>query len=383
MTKKAVFLVLGVCLSLALLVPGLIRAQGELSVLESSAQVEFPLTLRFNLSAESGFDITDIRLHYRVERMSFAPVSSEIYVDFAPAPAVSTSASLELVQIGGLPPGSKVEYWWTVADAGGGEVATAPALVLFNDSRYVWQSLTEGMVTLYWYHGDRSFAEDLMTTVQAALAQLYDYTGAALEKPIKLYIYADSNDLQGSMLFPQEWTGGVAFPRYGIMAIGISPGNLNWGKGAIVHELTHLVIHQVVLNPYNNLPTWLDEGLAMHSEGPLEPVMVGYLNGAIAENRLISVQSLASPFSAYAGEAALSYAESYSLVEFLITTYGQDKMFELLSTFREGSTYDGALLKVYGFDTDGLDERWRGWLTPIEPTASIWEKDTVLAGVGC
>jgi len=382
MNKRAIFLVLAVCLSLALVVPGLTKAQNELSILDSSAQVEFPSALRFDLSAESGVDITDIRLHYRVERTSFAPVTSEIYVEFTPAPAVSASASLELVKIGGLPPGSGVEYWWAVTDARGSEVITDPALVLFNDNRYAWQSLTEGKVTLYWYHGDGAFAQELMVTVQEALERLHDYTGAVLKKPVKLYIYANAGDLQGSMIFPQEWTGGVAFPRYGIMAIGISPDNLDWGKRAIAHELTHLVIHQVTLNPYSNLPTWLDEGLAMHSEGSLEPVLVGYLNGAIAEDRLISVQSLASPFSAYAGEAALSYAESYSLVKFLITAYGQDKMFELLSTFREGATYDGALMKVYGFDMDGLDELWREWVTTMEPTASSRGIEPVLVGAG-
>jgi hypothetical protein len=93
------------------------------------------------------------------------------------------------------------------------------------------------------------------------------------------------------------------------------------------------------------------------------------------------VRSLASPFSAYAGEAALSYAESYSLVEFLTSSYGQDKMFSLLSTFREGATYDGALEKVYGFDMDGLDERWREWLTQPEP--SVLELEPVLVGAGC
>jgi len=382
MIKKAIFLVLALCLSLALVVPGLIRAQNELSILDSSAQVEFPFTLRFDLSAESDVDITDIRLRYRVERMSFAPVTSEIYVEFVPASVVSISASLELVKIGGLPPGSSVEYWWAVADARGSEVITAPALVLFDDNRYAWQSLTEGKVTLYWYYGDEPFARELMATVQEALGRLYDYTGAALEKPVKLYLYANAGDLQGSMIFPQEWTGGVAFPRYGIMAIGISPDNLDWGKRAIAHELTHLVIHQVTLNPYSDLPTWLDEGLAMHSEGSLEPVLVGYLNGAIAEGRLISVQSLASPFSAYAGEAALSYAQSYSLVEFLITAYGQDKMFELLSTFREGATYDGALMKVYGFDMDGLDALWRGWVTQPEPSALEKGIEPMLVGAG-
>ncbi|HEY56521.1 MAG TPA: peptidase MA domain-containing protein, partial [Dehalococcoidia bacterium] len=246
------------------------------------------------------------------------------------------------------------------------------------DNRYDWRSLTEGRVTLYWYQGDEPFAQELMAAVQQALGRLNDYTGVELEKPVKLYIYADAQDLQGSMIYPQEWTGGVAFTRYGIMAIGISNDNLDWGKQAIAHELTHLVIHQVTLNPYTNLPTWLDEGLAMHSEGPLESVFVNYLNGAIAENRFISVQSLSSPFSAYAGEAALSYAQSYSLVEFLITSYGQDKMFELLSTFRAGATYDGALEKVYGFDMDGLDALWQEWVTPQPVTQR--EPGLVLAG---
>jgi len=382
MIKKFGLLALAIFSLLALLSPGLVRAQPELTIRDSSAQVAFPLAIGFSLSAESDVDITDIRLHYRVDRLSFAPVTSEVYVEFQPATAVSVGWSLEMIKIGGLPPGSRLEYWWTVQDAGGDKAATAPAIVLFEDNRYAWQSLTEGRVTLYWYQGDSAFARELMAAVQLALRRLNDYTGAELEKPVKLYIYANAQDLQGSMIYPQEWTGGVAFTRYGIMAIGISAGNFDWGKRAIAHELTHLVIHQVTLNPYSDLPTWLDEGLAMHSEGPLEPVFTGYLNGAIAENRFISVQSLSSPFSAYAGEAALSYAQSYSLVEFLITSYGQDKMFQLLSTFRAGATYDGALEKVYDFDMDGLDALWQEWVTPPEPTVLEREIQPVLVGAG-
>ena len=67
--------------------------------------------------------------------------------------------------------------------------------------------------------------------------------------------------------------------------------------------------------------------------------------------------------------ATLSYAESYTVVDYLITTYGQDKMFELLETFREGASYDGALMEVYGFDTGGLDQRWREYLS--EPIGTI------------
>jgi hypothetical protein len=171
------------------------------------------------------------------------------------------------------------------------------------------------------------------------------------------------------MIYPQEWTGGAAFTRHGIIAIGIAPNNLNWGKRAMTHELTHLVIHQMTLNPYNDLPNWLDEGLAMYNEGALSPQFVTRLNEAIAENSLISVRSLSSPFSAYGEEAILAYAQSYTLVEFLISNYGSDRMLELLNTFRQGSSYDGALEKVYGFDMDGLNTLWRDYVTKqYQPT---------------
>ncbi len=362
MIKKISVLALAVCLLLAILSPPLVRAQGELAVLDSSAEAEFPYRLNFNLSARSDVNITDIRLCYAVECVSFAEVTSEAYIEFVPDTTVDVSWTLEMVMVGGLPPGSSVEYWWKVEDASGNKVETVPAPVQFDDLRYSWRSLIEGKVTIYWYDGDDSFAQELMTATQQALERLAEDTGAELEKPVKLYIYATSDDLRGAMIYPQEWTGGVAFTRQGIIAIGISSSNISWGKRTIAHELTHLVINQVTLNPYNDLPLWLDEGLAMYNEGELGSAFADSLEQAIAEDSLISVQSLSSPFSAYVDKALLSYAQSYSLVEFLIASYGQAKMLELLNTFKEGSGYDAALEKVYGFDMDGLDSLWREYV---------------------
>jgi hypothetical protein len=362
MKKKAALLALVVCLLLTILSPGLVQAQAGLTIVDSSAEAEFPYQLNFNLSARSDVNITDIRLCYASNRASFAEIISEVYIVFTPSTTVDVSWTLEMVKIGGLPPGSSVEYWWRVEDASGSKVETTPVQIQFDDTRYSWRSLTEGEVTIYWYEGNDAFAQELMATAQQALERLVEDTGAELEKPAQLYIYADSGDLQGAMIYPQEWTGGVAFTRYSTMAIGIAPNNINWGKDAIAHELTHLVIHQITLNPYNNLPTWLDEGLAMRSEGLLSPEFSTALSEAIADDSLISVQSLCSPFSAYAGEAILSYAQSYSLVEFLISSYGRDKMLGLLSTFRQGSGYDDALDRVYGFDMDGLDSLWRDFV---------------------
>jgi hypothetical protein len=164
------------------------------------------------------------------------------------------------------------------------------------------------------------------------------------------------------MIFPNEWTGGVAFTSYNIVAIGISPSNLSWGQGAMTHELTHIVVNQVIFNPYNDLPVWLNEGLAMYSEGPLSSQFTSPLKAAIVNNTLISVRSLSSPFSAYPDKANLSYAESYSFVDYLVSQHGSEKMLALLNAFKQGSTYDGALQSVYGFDMEGLNSQWNTWV---------------------
>lgn len=361
MRKKAGVFVLVIFLLLVLLGMGLFKAEGELTILDSSAKAEFPSKLHFNLSAKSDVDITEVRLHYIVDHESYAQVTSEAYIEFVPDTRVSVQWSWDMEKTGGIPPGTSLEYWWTVEDVNGAKVETAPARINFDDNRYSWRSISEGRVTIYWYKGQQSFAEELMSVAQQALARLSTDTGAYLKKPAKIYIYANSQDLRGAMIFPQEWTGGVTFTRYGIISIGIDPNNLSWGKRSIAHELTHLVVHQMTFNPYIDLPTWLDEGLAMYNEGTLSAGFVVNLIKAMEGNSLISVRSLSSPFSAYGEEAYLSYAQSYSLVEFLITSYGQDKMLELLTTFSEGSSYDSALEKVYGFDMDGLDTLWRDY----------------------
>jgi hypothetical protein len=214
-------------------------------------------------------------------------------------------------------------------------------------------------MTLFWYEGDDSFAWELMNACQEGLGRLTQEFGAYPERAITIYVYASSWELQGAMIFPQEWTGGVAFTEFGIIAMGISPDSIDWGKEALVHELTHLVVHQLVFSPYGSLPMWLDEGLAMYNQGDLSPELSYRLEKAISEDKLLSVRGLCSPFSAEPEKAYLSYAESYSLVEYLLDNYNGDNMLDLLTLFKQGNTYDEALTEAYGFDIDGLDARWR------------------------
>ena len=361
MIKRVLLLVIAMGLLMTALSP--VKAQTEIEVPEASAQAVFPYSIDFNLSIEGVVDITDVRLHYIVDREVFARVISEVEMDIVPDFSVDASWSWDMTKTGGMPSGTAVEYWWTITDEDGNSYITARDKVNFDDNRYPWQSLKEGNVSLYWYYGGDSFAQELMAAAQEAMVRLAEDTGASLEKSVRVYVYASSYDLQGAMIFPQEWVGGVAYTREGAIAIGISPENIKWGKRAIVHELAHLVTHQMTSNPYSSIPNWLNEGISMYAEGEMESVYRNYLTQAIALDSLISVRTLSSPFSAYADKSYLSYAQSLSLVEFMIESYGREKMFELLSVFKQGSNYDDAFMAVYGFDMDGLDSLWREYAT--------------------
>jgi len=356
--------ILVVVLLLFLVLPtSVVEADSGIVVLDSSVELCFPDALVFNLEAQSDADIVDARLHYQVDKMNYTQVISEGWADFAPAGGIETSWVWDMRK-SSLPPGAAVTYWWTIKDAAGNKVETLPAAIHFDDNRYQWRSLTEGKLTLLWYEGDDSFAGELMNACQQGITRLTQDIGTYPERPIKIYVYASAEDVQGAMIFPQEWTGGVAFTEFSIIAIGISLNKIDWGKTALVHELTHLVVHQATFSPYGRLPTWLDEGLAMYNQGELEPSFQNWLDKAVSEDKLISVRSLCSPFSAEPDKAYLSYAESYSLVEYLLHNYGQGEMLNLLALLKQGSTYDAALAGVYGFDIDGLDVRWRETLVP-------------------
>jgi hypothetical protein len=108
--------------------------------------------------------------------------------------------------------------------------------------------------------------------------------------------------------------------------------------------------------------------LAVRSEGGMGREERLALEQAIEDNELISLRVLNSPFPDQRARAILSYAESNSLVEFLIQEHGTEKFAQLLQTFSVGAHYDDAMLEVYGVDMNGIEDQWRAYIG-AEPRA--------------
>jgi hypothetical protein len=141
--------------------------------------------------------------------------------------------------------------------------------------------------------------------------------------------------------------------------MGASEEDRAWAEDTVAHELAHVIVGNVVSHCYSSLPTWLSEGLAVYAEGELDPGSKEALQKAIDEDELYPIRSLSDGFTEDSDGAYLSYAQSFSVVEYLIHTYGQEEMLELLAAFQLGYQTDHALLSIYGLDQEALEAEWR------------------------
>jgi hypothetical protein len=100
----------------------------------------------------------------------------------------------------------------------------------------------------------------------------------------------------------------------------------------------------------------------MRSEGGMSLEERSALADAIDDNTLISLRVLNSAFGDAREQAILSYAESYSLINYIIEEHGSEKLGELIAVFAEGAHYDDAMLEVFGVDMDGMEDLWRAYI---------------------
>jgi hypothetical protein len=340
------------------------QGQGQIAVTNSTASMAYPLSLNFAAQVESNVNISDIRVEYRVEQTSFAQVVSEAPVSFTPSSTVNAKYTLNMLLVGQFPQGTGVDYWWAVKDTAGNTLQTSANRYTVSDNQHQWQDLNQGKINLLWYGQNNSFGQEIMSSAQSALSTLAKDTGASPDRTINISIYTSNQDYHSSTFGEPEWSGGETLTPYNSIILIIRPDALSDDLSGLAHELTHAIIDQVTANPYNDIPFWLNEGLAMHNQYSRSGLISQFsfpLKQAIQNSTLISVRSLSSPFSAFPDKAYLSYGESYSVVTYLISQYGAEKMKQLLDFFKTGTTYDGALQSAYGLDMDGLFNQWKVW----------------------
>ena len=332
--------------------------EADFEVTVSKASMQLPDSITFHLQGRGDRPVEMVDVEFGSD-LIFSCASSEYQsarTEVSGDEDVSVTQEWDMRRTGSIPPGATVWWRWRVVDDLGQEFLSPRQELVYRDDRFDWQMHSSDNVTFHWYGGGRGFGRRLAESVHDGLENLQ--LGRDLAAPVKAFVYESSEDLRGAVLFSQSWTGGLAFTSHNILLITVDPGEYDTYISGLIHELAHLHISDLTFNCFGDLPTWLEEGLAMYAEGELADYQRKTLDDAIANNDLISLQSLNSSFPADHSGAHLSYVQSWSLVDFLIEEYRWRRMQRLLDVFSEGSTYEQAIERVYGMDLDELETAW-------------------------
>ena len=349
-----------IVLLLFLSVTPLTQAQADVTIQKNEPFPNFPGAIDFHLQVTANEPIIHAELDYGMDALSCGNVTHVAVADIEANAEQDITWRWDLLESSSfVPRGSTIWWRWRLTTASGAIWTSPEERFTFTDTWFVWQSRSQDNVTVHWYRGAEELAEDMLAAALESITQLATETGLRLTDPVQLFLYEEQFDLRLSLPGAPSWVGGVAFPEHNIvMAIANQPYR-NYARLTVKHEIGHLVIGRLTFNCLSSLPTWLNEGLAMVAEGAVDERAAAQLQEAIANDSLLSIQQLEGSFSIRTERATLSYAQSESLVRFLIENYGQAKMLELLTIFKAGMTPNDALQATYGFDSEGLELAWR------------------------
>lgn len=337
--------------------PALARAQAPgLEITGSQASYAFPESLDFEVRVSGGSGLREVILFFgRVE----SPLVRRVYPAYSPSDELTVRYTEEL-EPGQYAPGTEFRFWWEFTLADGSTQATREQTFEYTDPRFRWEVAAGERVDLYHY-GDARLADRLLAAAEEAIARLEDDTGMPVERRVRVYSYASARDMslvlasRSTAYDDRVLTLGVAVDDHTLILLGAHRD----AEMIVAHELSHIVVGIATANPFAGLPRWLDEGLAMYAEGhDLPDANRRALEAAIRRDALLSLRSMTS-YSGQASQVDLYYGQAHSIVRYMLDEHGRDKMRELLSVFSEGSRQDDALLRVYGWDLAGLEDRWR------------------------
>lgn len=193
--------------------------------------------------------------------------------------------------------------------------------------------------------------------------------GGMLKKKPRVYIFANQQDYldkAGSLRYNVKNTGGIAIPRSARKPAEIySFLNDNLMDGALPHELTHLLFKEIAAGLKTDavMPLWINEGMAVYEEKGRACKMKA--REALESGALIPLAEIVG-YTAYPADLnknQLFYAESASIVEFLLAEYGGAK-FTLFSRklVSDRKRIDEALFSTYYPHIKNVSQLNDAWL---------------------
>ena len=211
---------------------------------------------------------------------------------------------------------------------------------------------------------DGEQASDLAPAILETLEDAYTELGSALNYypdvrvPVLLYTRRDFSSVTSS----PDWAGAVYDGKIRLPLGGMQ--QMTDPLAALLyHEYSHVLVRFLT---NRQTPVWLNEGLAELAGRRIYSPPLAHLHAAIEAGQLISWDDLTGSIAGFSdSKARLAYEQSYSLVYFMVDSFGWHKMTELLERLGKRQAWQSAIAAVYqdyGLDWPAILAEWQASL---------------------
>ena len=177
----------------------------------------------------------------------------------------------------------------------------------------------------------------------------------------KIYLY-DNRDEYRKATPSFAWSAGqTSISAKLIQSYVGAPGFLH---NILPHELAHIIFMEMV--GFNNpaVPLWLQEGVASYQEKDIFSVKSD-LAGKIKQGGYLDFNAL-NRFqvgSSSSEQVSLFYAESFSLIKYLILEFGKEAFVNFCQNLRDSRNLMIALGRAYSFkNLNDFEESWKKYI---------------------
>ncbi|MDP8212673.1 MAG: peptidase MA family metallohydrolase [Candidatus Zapsychrus exili] len=240
----------------------------------------------------------------------------------------------------------------------------------FSFAKGVWKEYKKRHFIIYY----KEAPEEFVYAVEEAAEEYYDeisknlgfvrYKGWTWDERAKIYIYNDADDYKKAAT-RAPWSHGLAFAKS--KTIRTFPAAHGFFDSVLPHELGHIIFREFV-GFKAEAPQWFEEGIAMYQEKARRWGAHKAVKEAIDDERFIPLDELTNLKLYRKTDQAtinLFYAESASIVNYMINDLGKLKFVRFCRALEKGRPFEWTLESIYP-RFNNLKRLNKAWLNYLE-----------------
>ncbi len=232
---------------------------------------------------------------------------------------------------------------------------------------------------------DAKIAEQVISRAEPIFQTITDDIGFTPSRKIAVYLCPTAEcfrQRQPSQDRVPEWAVGVAYPDLNrvILRSALSPSEGRYIKplDVLTHEVAHIVLEQA-LAQRGGAPRWLSEGFAMYHAREWTLAGQRTIEETTLRNTFLPLSVLMTSFPADEQAARVAYAQSFSLVAFMLNEYGLTIFHKFIKQLQAGDDVNAALIHSAGVSLARFEMEWRhslekrySWWTYLPEIGLFW-----------